>query len=194
MGDETPEGVEFEPEEKPADGQWYVAMDAEVYGPADKRELTRWAAEGRIRPGAQAVRVGEDVWAPFHRAPGLEDIPLTPPPVPVPATYVPRPAPRPRPARPSRQQLSPCPHCGGQVNNVAPSYGWPWGFFQRSLKPQFGCAQCGRSVQYEELPPKAQAQVSRSVRNGAIGWFVVVIGLILFIALCVFAILAALRP
>jgi uncharacterized integral membrane protein len=36
--------------------------------------------------------------------------------------------------------------------------------------------------------------VSRSVRNGAIGWFVVVIGLILFIALCVFAILAALRP
>jgi len=167
-----------------------VAMGDQVYGPADKRELTRWAAEGRIQPGAQALRVGEEMWAPFHRVPGLDDIPLTPPPVPVPAAYVPRPTPRPVP----RRQLCPCPHCGGQVDNIAPSYGWPWGFFQRSLKPQFGCAQCARKVAYEELTPEAQAQVARAVRSGAIGWFAIVIGLILFIALCVFAALAAFYP
>jgi len=188
MGDGTTEAMEFRPEGETSEVQWYVAIGDQVYGPADRRELTRWAAEGRILPGAQALRVGDEMWAPFHRVPGLEDIPLTPPPPPAPAVYVPMRAPAPRPP------LCPCSHCGGQVSNTAPSYGWPWGFFQRSLKPQFGCAQCGRKVEYEELTPEAQAQVTRAVRTGAIGWFAIVIGLILFIALCFFAAFAAFNP
>ena len=189
MGDDPAAGIEFAAEGAAPEPRWHVAMGEEVYGPATKSELIQWAAEGRLLPGAQAVPVGGERWVPLHTAPGLEDVPLAPPPCPGPAAYAYGAAPRPVGPRP----LCACPHCAGPVTNVAPAYGWPWGLFQRSLRPQFRCGQCGRAIEYEELSRDAQAQVSRGVRNGSFAWFGIVIGLILFVALCLFSAFSAFR-
>jgi len=180
MGGDAVETPEPAPEGE-TELRWHVAIGGEVYGPATRSELVQWAAEGRIQPGVQVVPVGGEHWAPIHLAPGLEDVPLTPPPRPGPTVYAYPASPGAVPAR----RLSDCPHCAGPVTNVAPAYGFPWGFFQRSLRPRFRCGQCGRGIEYEELSPAARAQVTRGVRTGACAWFAIVIGLILFIALCV---------
>jgi hypothetical protein len=190
MGEDQVQRTEASEAPAAAEPQWHIAIGKEVYGPATRSELVQWAAEGRLLPGAQALPVGGEHWVPVHLAPELEDLPLTAPPRPAPATYAAYPASRgPVPAR----RLCDCPHCAGPVTNVAPAYGWPWGFFQRSLRPRFRCGQCGREIAYEQLSGEAQARVTRGVRTGALGWFGLVIGLILFIALCCFAALAAVR-
>jgi hypothetical protein len=184
MDNQPVEGVEFPAEDSPAEAQWYVAIGSEVYGPAAKATLAQWAVEGRVIPGAHVLRVGDQEWVPIHTVAELSDIRLTAPPPPAPPAYAPMRAPVPQ------RRLCSCPHCGGPVQNVAPAYGWPYGLFQRSLKPEFRCAQCGRKIEFEELTPVAQAQVSRGVRMGTIAWFGIVIGLILVIALCVFVCIA----
>jgi hypothetical protein len=185
MTDDSAASVEA-PLEEP---RWHVAIGGEVYGPADREELAKWAAEGRLVPGSQVVPVGGDRWTPVHLAPGLKDLVLTPPPPPSPTAYA-YPAAR-QPV--AERRLSDCPHCAGPVTNIAPSYGFPWGFFQRALRPRFRCGQCGRAIAYDELSAAAQGEVSRALRRATIGWFSLVIGLILFIALCVIVPLASVR-
>ena len=187
MGDQPVGGIEFPAQGAAAEVQWYVAVGTEVYGPANKATLAQWAAEGRIIPGAQALRVGDQHWLPFHSMAELAGIPLAPPPAPTSPAYAQPPSGIPQ------RRLCACPFCEGPVNNVAPVYGWPWGFFQRSLKPEYRCGQCGRQIQFEQLSPTAQAQMSRFVKAGSIGWFIIVIGLILFIALCFFVAFSSFR-
>jgi hypothetical protein len=68
------------------------------------------------------------------------------------------------------------------VLNVALVYGWPWGFWQRALKPEFACGSCGTPIGYDELTPEAQARVTRTMRTGFALWVVVVVAVILAIA------------
>ncbi|MBM3501878.1 MAG: DUF4339 domain-containing protein [Armatimonadetes bacterium] len=181
MAGDLPEGNRPAAEDAASEPRWHVAIGGEVYGPTTRSELMQWAADGRLPPGTQVTPLGGEQWIPIHRAPGLEDIPATPPPRPGSPTYAYAAPVGAVPARP----LCDCLHCGGPVTNIAPAYGFPWGFFQRSLRPRFRCGQCGRALAYEELSCEAQTQISRGVRTGTFAWFAIVIGLILFIALCV---------
>jgi hypothetical protein len=167
--------------------RWYVAIRGEAYGPADKATLVQWAAEGRLTAGTDVCPEGEQAWRPLNSVAELRDLPLAAPPAPSQPAYYPT------VHVPPQNRLGSCPTCTGPVSNVAPAYGWPWGLFQRSLRPEFRCAQCGRPMPFEELPPGAQDKVARDVRRGTIWWFVIVVGLILFIAACFFGSVASVQ-
>ena len=66
--------------------------------------------------------------------------------------------------------------------NVASAYGWPWGLWQRALKPVFACGACGAPIGFDELTPVARARVTRSMRLAFVGWIIVVVFVIAGIA------------
>jgi hypothetical protein len=149
--------------------QWYVALQGRTHGPVDAATLHRWAGEGRISWDLQVLPVGGEQWMPYTAAPELRGLAVVAPPSVPPAMAGP-----PAPAA-SHRTLCDCPACGGPVENVAPVYGWPWGFWQRSLRPQFACRACGTKVAYEDLPAPVQARVTRGVRVGFILWVIVIV-------------------
>ena len=160
-----------------AASMWYVAVSGQVFGPASAVTLREWAAEGRLTAGAQVRPLDGGAWALPTAFPELQDLSvLSPPPVapPVPAGTAAYRAPRPG--------VCACPDCGGSVRNVAPAYGWPWGLWQRALKPKFACESCRAPIAFSRLTKAAQAQVTRRMRIAFAGWIIVVVFVILGIA------------
>lgn len=177
----VPEPTEGGPGSRPAgsagaERRWYVAVGGEVYGPADLPTLRRWTASGRMPTGTQVRPVDGDSWLPVTAFPELRDLALFAPTGPThqPAAVYPS-------AEAALSAVAPCPYCRGPVLNMAPPYGWPWGFWQRALKPQFICTSCGAQVRLSQLPPAAQAQVARRMRLAYV-WMGVTAVAILIIA------------
>lgn len=164
-GPETPKSAAAPAEAAPL---WYVTLHGQAYGPVNAETLRQWARQGRISADLQVCPAGGGAWALYTVVPELRDLPVVaPPPTPPPTATMPATAP------PSG--ISPCPRCDGPVTNVAPTYGWPWGLWQRSLKPTFQCSSCRADVGYDGLTPAAQAKVTRTMRNAFILWIVVVV-------------------
>jgi hypothetical protein len=174
MAERPPEPLGPERARAETEPMWYVAVGREVYGPADAVALREWTAAGRLPGGAQVRRVDGDAWMPLATVPELRDIHLAAPPPPVHAATV--------PYAPTRRALASCPHCGGAVVNRAPVYGWPWGLWQRALKPEFVCGSCGAPMPFDRLPPDVKARVTRTMRRAFAAWIVVVVFVIFGIA------------
>ena len=93
--------------------------------------------------------------------------------------------------RPSRRPCRPGPPLTGRPGQgyaLVPTagavcaYGWPWGLWQRALKPKFACDSCRAPIAFSRLTKAAQAQVTRRMRTAFAGWIIVVVFVILGIA------------
>ena len=176
MTDQPPENHTPQPDAAPPARTWWVVHQGRVYGPAEAATIRRWAAEGRIRPGFMVRETEGEPWRSPKEVPELRDALLLVPPPPTQAwTHSVR--------SPVGQVVCACPHCGGPVTNMAPVYGWPWGLWQRTFKPEFVCATCGRDLQPEELPPAVRQRLAGSQATARVVWGLLVIALALAIAL-----------
>lgn len=54
------EGVRVPPH--PLDGEWYVHISGETYGPYTGRKVKELVAEGRMQASTDVARLGSDVW------------------------------------------------------------------------------------------------------------------------------------
>lgn len=183
--DSSPRGASQPGQSVPGSGQpgsaggeptWYVAVGDQVYGPADLPTLRRWMASGRITTATQVRAAGGDSWCSMETFPELRDLRMFGA-----SRPLPQPAPTHLPVEAALSAVAPCPHCRGPVLNIAPPYGWPWGIWQRALRPQFVCTSCGARLRLGELPAAAQAEVARKKRV-AWAWIIVTTLFILIIA------------
>ncbi|WP_371348790.1 GYF domain-containing protein [Ancylobacter sp. IITR112] len=79
------------PPPHPLDGEWYVHLDGEVFGPFTGHQLRDFAQEGRIDAETQAVRLGAETWTRAADDPAL-------------VSLFPRAVPAPPPAGPVRAE------------------------------------------------------------------------------------------
>ena len=136
--------------------QWYVAVGGQTSGPATAEQIGAWAREGRLPPGWLVCEVGQSQWQAPESVPALAYLVVGAPLARGPAPF------------------GACPHCGGGVRNVAPVYGWPWGFWQRALKAQFQCDQCRRDIPLAQLDRQAREAALRARKIGWISWAIIV--------------------
>ncbi len=141
-----------------SDKQWHVAVDGQVFGPADKATLSQWAAEGRVPPHAQVVAVGEQQWLPVSSVAELRDLPFTAPPRPWGAPP------------PPVDQVAPCPLCAGPITNTSPSYGLIFGVMEKSILPRLRCTRCGASFRIDDLPEPTRSTLARTKRRALVTW------------------------
>lgn len=62
------------PPPHPLDGEWYVHLDGQVFGPFSGHQLRDFAGEGRIGAETQAVRVGAETWTRTADDPALASL------------------------------------------------------------------------------------------------------------------------
>ncbi len=145
--------------------QWHVAVAGNVFGPADRALLEQWAANGRIPADAQVMEVGADAWVPLSSVGDLSGLPI---PTPLPGPPVSAAPP------PTVDEIAPCPHCGGPIANITPSYGMLFGVMEKRILPKLRCARCQATVPIDELPEPARAEIIRSKRSGIVIWICIV--------------------
>jgi len=66
----------------PLDGQWYLYLDGQSWGPYDGHALKGYLAEGRIGPDTSVARVGESEWVLLSNDRVLRDLLRQPPGIP----------------------------------------------------------------------------------------------------------------
>lgn len=77
------------PPPHPLDGEWYIHLDGEVFGPFTGHQLRDFVQEGRLGAETQVVRLGAETWVPAAEDPALVSLfpraapPAPPPPGPV---------------------------------------------------------------------------------------------------------------
>jgi TM2 domain-containing membrane protein YozV len=58
----------------PLDGEWYLHVNGEVYGPYSGHELSEFAKEGRVNGASEIQSVGQDKWVRIAEEPRLAAI------------------------------------------------------------------------------------------------------------------------